>query len=233
MFNESLSVICAWLRLKLLEFEEGYARVGDSPPLISFFGCRKKQGIAKKLFHVFTKKQTAKSRDFFPPDSHEWNHFYALTKINFFFYLTNPILVIILYITVNIGGDNLKIIVSNRSGMPIYEQIKAQIKEAIFTSELQEDDLLPSIRQLAKDLKISVITTTRAYNDLEEEGFVVNVQGKGCYVLPQNIEMARENALRKVELGLTDAISAAKAGKITKNEVSEMLNVLYKEDNNE
>lgn len=127
----------------------------------------------------------------------------------------------------------MKIIVSNRSGMPIYEQIKAQIKEAIFTSELQEDDLLPSIRQLAKDLKISVITTTRAYNDLEEEGFVVNVQGKGCYVLPQNIEMARENALRKVELGLTDAISAAKAGKIAKNEVSEMLNVLYKEDNNE
>ena len=127
----------------------------------------------------------------------------------------------------------MKIIVSNRSGVPIYEQIKAQIKEAIFSGELQEDDLLPSIRQLAKDLKISVITSTRAYNDLEEEGFIVSVQGKGCYVLPQNKEMARENALRKVEFGLTDAISASKAGGITKDEVAEMLKVLYKEDDYE
>ena len=127
-------------------------------------------------------------------------------------------------------GDNLKIIVSNRVPEPIYEQIKSQIKEAIFSGELKEDDLLPSIRQFAKDLKISVITTTRAYNDLEEEGFIATVQGKGCYVLPQNKEMARENALRKVELGLTDAIAAAKAGNIAKSEVSEMLNLLYRED---
>ena len=134
-----------------------------------------------------------------------------------------------LYITDIIGGDDVKIIVSNRLGIPIYEQIKTQIKEAIFSDELKEDDQLPSIRQLAKDLKISVITTTRAYNDLEEEGFVVNVQGKGCYVLPQNKEMARENALRKIELGLTDAIAAAQAGGIAKNEVFEILNVLYKE----
>jgi len=124
----------------------------------------------------------------------------------------------------------LKIIVSNRVAAPIYEQIKAQIKEAIFSGELCEDDVLPSIRQLAKDLKISVITTTRAYNDLEEEGFIATVQGKGCYVLPQNKEMARENALRKVEEGLTNAITAAKAGGIEKSEVSEMLNLLYKEE---
>ena len=123
----------------------------------------------------------------------------------------------------------MKIVVSNRSGIPIYEQITAQIKEAIFIGELKEDDMLPSIRQLAKDLKISVITTTRAYSDLEEEGFVVSVQGKGCYVLPQNKEMARENALRKVEAGLNQAIDAAKAGGIQKDEVSEMLNILYKE----
>ena len=124
----------------------------------------------------------------------------------------------------------MKIVVSNRSGIPIYEQITAQIKEAIFIGELKEDDMLPSIRQLAKDLKISVITTTRAYSDLEEEGFVVSVQGKGCYVLPQNKEMARENALRKVETGLNQAIDAAKAGGIQKDEVSEMLNILYKEE---
>ena len=127
----------------------------------------------------------------------------------------------------------MKIVVSNRSGVPIYEQIKSQIKEAVFSGELQEDDLLPSIRQLAKDLKISVITTTRAYGDLEEEGFVVNVQGKGCYVLPQNKEMARENALRKIEAGLTDAITAARAGGIKKDEVAEMLSALYEENDYE
>ncbi|WP_099206054.1 GntR family transcriptional regulator [Scatolibacter rhodanostii] len=127
----------------------------------------------------------------------------------------------------------MQIIISNRSGIPIYEQIKTQIKEAIFSGELQEDDLLPSIRQLAKDLKISVITTTRAYNDLQEEGFVVNVQGKGCYVLPRDKEMIKENALLKVENGLLDAITAAKLGGISKSEVIQMLNVLCEEENYE
>jgi len=147
--------------------------------------------------------------------------------------LTKLKLLTILYISVYIGGDELKIIVSNRVPAPIYEQIQTQIKEAIFSGELQEDDMLPSIRQLAKDLKISVITTTRAYNDLEEEGFIATVQGKGCFVMPQNKELARENALRKVEIGLTDVITAAKSGGIAKTEVSEMLNLLYKEDENE
>lgn len=124
----------------------------------------------------------------------------------------------------------MKIIVSNRSGVPIYEQIKLQIKEAIFSGELREDDVLPSIRQLAKDLKISVITSTRAYSDLEQEGFVVNVQGKGCYVLPRDKEMARENSLRKIEDGLSAAITAAKAGGIGKGEIVEMLNILCKEE---
>ena len=127
----------------------------------------------------------------------------------------------------------MKIIVSNRSGIPIYEQIKSQIKEAIFSGEIVEDDILPSIRQLAKDLKISVITTTRAYTDLTEEGFVVNVQGKGCYVLPQNKEMARENALRKIENSLLDAINAAKAGGLSKRETAEVFDVLCKEENYE
>lgn len=93
----------------------------------------------------------------------------------------------------------MKIIISNQSAVPIYEQIKEQIKEAIFTDQLAENDQLPSIRQLAKDLRISVITTTRAYKDLEEEGYVVNVQGKGCYVLPKNKEFAYENTIRKIE----------------------------------
>lgn len=124
----------------------------------------------------------------------------------------------------------MKIVISNRSSVPIYEQIKIQIKEAVFSGELKEDDLLPSIRQLAKDLVISVITTTRAYSDLEEEGFVVNVQGKGCYVLPQNKELAREHTLCKIEDGLIAAITAAKAGGISKSEITEMLNMLIKEE---
>ncbi len=127
----------------------------------------------------------------------------------------------------------MKVIISNRSGVPIYEQIKEQIKEAILSGELNEDALLPSIRQLAKDLKISVITTTRAYNDLAEEGFVVNVQGKGCYVLPQNKEMVKENALVKIELGLSEAITAAKMGGVKKDELFKMLEVLCKEENYE
>ena len=139
----------------------------------------------------------------------------------------------ILYISDNNGGERLRIVISNRSTVPIYEQIKGQIKEMIYDGTLQEDDVLPSIRQLAKDLQISVITTTRAYRDLQDEGFVVNVQGKGCYVLPQNKEMARENALRKVEESLMEAIDAARRGEISQKEVTEMLNLLYGETENE
>ena len=121
----------------------------------------------------------------------------------------------------------MKISVSNRSGIPIYEQIKEQVKAAIFSGELQEDELLPSIRQLARDLKISVITTTRAYSDLEQEGFVANVQGKGCFVLARNTELAKENAMYKMESGLCAAIAAAKTERITKEEVVERLNLLW------
>ncbi|MCL2003131.1 MAG: GntR family transcriptional regulator [Oscillospiraceae bacterium] len=121
----------------------------------------------------------------------------------------------------------MKIIVSNRSGDPIYEQIKEQVKAAIFADELREDDMLPSIRQLARDLKISVITTTRAYGDLEREGFIASVQGKGCFVLPRNTELARENALHKMENGLSAAIAAAKAESIPKADVIERLNLLW------
>lgn len=127
----------------------------------------------------------------------------------------------------------MKIIISNRSAIPIYEQIKAQIKEAIFSGELEEDDLLPSIRQLARDLKISVITTTRAYNDLEEEGFIFSVQGKGSFVSPRNKEMVKENLLRKIEHSLTDAIDIAEMGRMSKKDLIEILEILYKERNYE
>ncbi len=127
----------------------------------------------------------------------------------------------------------MKIVISNRSSDPIYEQIKAQVKAAIFAGELTDGDLLPSIRRLAQDLKISVITTTRAYADLEQEGFVKNVQGKGCYVLPQNMDIVRENALVAVEEGLIAAIQAAKTAEIGKGELKNMLDVLAREEDYE
>jgi len=127
-------------------------------------------------------------------------------------------------------GMIMKIIISNRSGAPIYEQIKDQIKAAIFNGELAEDDILPSIRQLALDLKISVITTSRAYRELENEGFVANVQGKGCYVLQRNEELARENALHKIEYNLGVVISTAKAEGITKDEIINRLTFLWEVD---
>jgi len=127
----------------------------------------------------------------------------------------------------------MKIVVSNRSGVPIYEQIKEQIKAAIFSGELSEDEMLPSIRGLARDLKISVITTTRAYADLEQEGFITNVQGKGCFVLPRNSELARENALHKIESNLSAAIVTAKAEEISKKEVAELLEMLWEDSHHE
>ena len=127
----------------------------------------------------------------------------------------------------------MKIILSNRSAQPIYEQIKTQIREAIFSGELRENDQLPSVRQLARDLQISVITTTRAYSDLDAQGLVVNVQGKGCYVLPRNKELARENALRKLEDAMNAAIAAAKAGGIDRADFDATLKLLCEEEHYE
>ena len=124
----------------------------------------------------------------------------------------------------------MKIVILNTAGVPIYEQIKEQIKAAIYSDELKEDEALPSIRQLAKDLKISVITTTRAYNDLEQEGFIANVQGKGCFVKPKNNELIREQALRGVENGFMTAIAAAKKAKLSKSELYNIFEVIVGEE---
>lgn len=127
----------------------------------------------------------------------------------------------------------MRIVISNSSGVPIYEQIKEQIKNAILSGDVSEGELLPSIRQLAKDLKISVITTTRAYGDLEQEGFVANVQGKGCYVLPKNTEMVREQLLRDIEGSFAEAINCGKIAKITKSELQSIFDAMLKEENYE
>ena len=123
----------------------------------------------------------------------------------------------------------MTIIIRNTAGEPIYEQIKAQVKAAIYSDELTEGEALPSIRQLARDLKISVITTTRAYNDLEQEGFVASVPGKGFYVLPQNMLLAREQAVRAVEEQFTQAITLAKQVGMARGEFDEILETIAKE----
>ncbi len=127
----------------------------------------------------------------------------------------------------------MKIIISNESKVPIYEQLKAQIKDEILSGGMKEGDPLPSIRVLAKDLKISVITTMRAYGDLESEGYVVNVQGKGCYVKPQNPELLKEKKLKYMEENLQNAIEASRLCGVTEDELIELLKTLYEENGNE
>ena len=126
----------------------------------------------------------------------------------------------------------MKIVITNRSNVPIYEQIKEQIIESILTDELKEDDLLPSIRQLAKELKISVITTTRAYKDLEEEGYVVNVQGKGCYVLPKNEKLNYENVMQKMEGLLFEVFELQSRISMTDEELMKVIRTIMEENRN-
>ena len=121
------------------------------------------------------------------------------------------------------------IIISNSSGKPIYEQIADQVKEQIMAGALAAGDALPSMRLLAKELRISVITTKRAYEELERDGFLENVPGKGCFVAPQNRELLREAQLRRVEEKLTQAIEEARRGAVSLEERKEMLTELYQE----
>lgn len=124
---------------------------------------------------------------------------------------------------------SLNIIISNNSGKPIYEQITQQIKTAILKGELSPSESLPSMRLLAKELRISVITTKRAYEDLEREGFLVSVVGKGSFVAPQDPELLREARLRGVQEHLERAVEAARTGNVSLSEMQEMLVLLYGE----
>ena len=120
------------------------------------------------------------------------------------------------------GDDSLNIIISNSTGKPIYEQITIQIKNMIMNGELASGNLLPSMRVLAKELRISVITTKRAYDDLEREGFIVTVVGKGSYVAEKNMELVKEEQLRKTEDYLQKAVFTAKSGGITLEELQDI-----------
>lgn len=123
----------------------------------------------------------------------------------------------------------MDIIISNSSGVPIYEQIEEQVKSQIMTGELVEGEALPSMRVLAKDLKISIITTKRAYEDLERDGFIESVTGKGSFVKGINSDIVRENMMFAIQELIESAVDKAILGKVSLEELKEMVDLLYEE----
>lgn len=124
----------------------------------------------------------------------------------------------------------MDIIISNSSGQPIYEQICRQIKGAIAAGKLRPGEPLPSIRSLARDLRISVITTKRAYEELERDGFILTVAGKGSFVAQQDLELAKESNLREIENHLSAALELGRQSGLTLEELHDILNVLSEEE---
>ncbi len=125
--------------------------------------------------------------------------------------------------------NHMDIIISNSSGAPLYEQIEEQIKRQIMTGELHEGEALPSMRILAKELKISIITTKRAYEDLERDGFIESVTGKGSFVKGINSDIVKENMMFAIQELLETAVDKAVVGKVSLDELQEMLRLLYEE----
>lgn len=123
----------------------------------------------------------------------------------------------------------MHLFIDNKSGCPIYEQIYTQIKAQIISGELREDEPLPSIRNLAKDLRISVITTKRAYDELEKDGFVYTVAAKGCFVAPKNVELLREENLKKIEGHMEQIMQLAATCNLKKADIIEMIHCIMEE----
>lgn len=117
----------------------------------------------------------------------------------------------------------MEILIDNKSGAPIYDQIYSQIKNQIISGSLKENEPLPSIRGLAKDLRISFITTKRAYDELEKEGFIYTVQAKGCYVAPKNVELIREENLKKIEEHIEQIVQLAASCNLNGEEIISMV----------
>ena len=124
----------------------------------------------------------------------------------------------------------MNFIISNNSDIPIYQQIKKEIIDSIGDNTLKENDMLPSIRNLAKDLRISVLTVKKAYDELEQEAYIKTVQGKGTFVSPRNKEILREKQISIIEDHIEQIISIAKMSDISKNEIIELFNYLYEEE---
>lgn len=123
----------------------------------------------------------------------------------------------------------MKIIISNSSPIPIYEQIKDAFIEAIMDNDLKEDELLPSIRSLAQDIKISVMTIKKAYDELERDGYIVSIQGKGTFVAPKNMGLALENAQKEIEGYIEKTVNIAKRFEIDKKEIYELVDIFMED----
>ena len=123
----------------------------------------------------------------------------------------------------------MNILIDNKSGTPIYDQIYSQIKSQIISGALKQDEMLPSIRGLAKDLRISFITTKRAYEELEKEGFIYTLPAKGCYVAPKNVELLREENLKKIEEHIDEIARLAASCNLSKQEIIEMVHFSLEE----
>ena len=123
----------------------------------------------------------------------------------------------------------MNIFIDNKSGAPIYDQIYSQIKSQIISGVLKEDEALPSIRTLAKDLRISVVTTKRAYDELEKEGFIYTVAAKGCFVAPKNLELLREESLRQIEGHIEEILKLAAGLNLTTDDIIKMLQTLLED----
>ncbi len=124
----------------------------------------------------------------------------------------------------------MNIIITNSSGLPIFEQIENSIKEAIFSNELKEGEMLPSVRSLANDLKISFLTVKRAYDELEKAGFIKTVQGKGSYVAPKNLDLIKEEKLKEIQGYIEKIYDVSKISNISKEEVSELFKMIFEEE---
>ncbi|MCH5200901.1 MAG: GntR family transcriptional regulator [Oscillospiraceae bacterium] len=123
----------------------------------------------------------------------------------------------------------MDLLIDNKSGLPIYDQIYSQIKAQIISGDLQQDEPLPSIRGLAKDLRISVITTKRAYDELEREGFIYTVAGKGCFVAPKNVELLREENLKMIESYIEKIAQLAASCNLSRDDITEMIGLIWEE----
>ena len=124
----------------------------------------------------------------------------------------------------------MNIILSNSSGIPIFEQIEKAIKEAIFSNELKEEDMLPSVRNLANELKISFLTVKRAYDELEQAGFIKTVQGKGSFVAPKNLELIKEEKLKEIQDHIEKIYKISKIADISEDEVKELFKMIFEEE---
>ena len=124
----------------------------------------------------------------------------------------------------------MNIIISNNSSIPIYEQIETAIKQAIFSNELKEEDMLPSVRNLANDLKISFLTVKRAYDELEQAGFIKTVQGKGSFIAPKNLELIKEEKLKEIQDYIEKIYDISKISNISEEEIKELFKMIFEGD---